>query len=88
MHPPIFSLQEDLHALAELLPTTQAEKQLGSYLQLIQTAGNREQLDKWLEQVSGYLQALDDLSLLNTEQAILLRELVTRAHMRSTLNVI
>jgi hypothetical protein len=84
MTPPLFSLQEDLHALAELLPTSEAEAQLGSYLQLIQTAGTRDQLNKWLEQVSGYLQALNDLALLDKEQAILLRELVTRAHMRST----
>jgi hypothetical protein len=86
MSHPIFSLQEDLSALAELLPSIDAEKQLGTYLQLIQTAPSREQLNKWLGQVTGYLQALDDLKLLSKEQAILLRELVTRAHMRSPLN--
>ena len=65
-----------------LLPTLNAEKQLGRYLQLIRTATSREQLSKWIDQVSGYMQALSDLELLNAEQAILLRELVTRENFR------
>lgn len=85
MNSPTFSLQEDLHALAELLDNGNAVTQLGGLLQRIQTAPSRDQLTKWLEQITGYLLALDDFGLLDREQAILLRELVTRAHMRSPL---
>lgn len=70
-------------ALSELLHNAKAVKQLGVFLERIQTAPTRDQLAKWLEQVTGYLQALDDFESLNDEQAILLRELVTRAHMRN-----
>lgn len=80
-----FSLQEDIQALAELLDNVHAAKQVGLYLQRIQTAPSKDQLTKWLEQVTGYTQALDDLGLLNSEQSILLRELVTRALMRNAL---
>jgi HPt (histidine-containing phosphotransfer) domain-containing protein len=86
MNSPTFSLQEDLHALAELLENVNAVTQLGSLLERIQTAPSRDHLTKWLEQVSGYLLALDDFALIDREQAILLRELVTRAHMRSPLS--
>jgi hypothetical protein len=82
----VFSLQEDLFVLSELQLTAAAEKQVGSYLQTIETAPSRAHLDKRLDQVSGYLQALDDFSLLNDQQFILLRELVTRASMRSLLS--
>jgi hypothetical protein len=85
MNSPTFSLQEDLQVLGELLHNATAATQLGSYLQRIQTAPSRDQLNKWLEQVVGYLQALNDFNLLDGEQTILLRELVTRAHMRSPL---
>jgi hypothetical protein len=82
----VFSLQEDLFVLSELQLTAAAEKQVGSYLQTIETAPSRAHLDKRLDQVSGYLQALDDFNLLNDQQLILLRELVTRASMRSLLS--
>jgi hypothetical protein len=86
MNMPFFSLQEDLFALSELQLTVAAEKQLSFYLQTIETAPSRAHLDKRLDQASGYLQALADFSLLNEQQSILLRELVTRASMRSLLS--
>lgn len=82
----LFSLQEDLFVLSELQLTAAAEKQVGCYLQTIETAPSRAHLDKRLDQISGYLQALDDFSLLNEQQSILLREIVTRASMRSLLS--
>lgn len=85
MNSPNFSLQEDLEALAELLGNQAATRQVGTYLQRIQTAPSRDQLTKWLEQVTGYIQALHDVGMLNDEQSILLRELVTRALIRSSL---
>ncbi len=85
MNSPIFSLQEDLEALAELLSNPDAARQVGTYLQRIQTAPSKDQLGKWLEQVTGYVQALHDVNMLNEEQSILLRELVTRALMRNAL---
>lgn len=82
----LFSLQEDLFVLGELQLTVASEKQVGFYLQAIETAPSRAHLDKKLDQVSGYLQALQDFSLLNEQQYILLRELITRASMRSLLS--
>lgn len=75
-----------LYALSPLMLTLNTEKQLGRYLQLIQTAASRGQLSKWTEQITGYIQALNDLELLNAAQAILLRELVTRANFCCALN--
>lgn len=81
----IFSLQEDIQALAELLDNPHAAQQVGTYLQRIQTAPSKDQLAKWLDQVTGYNQALHDVGILNEQQSILLRELVTRALMRNSL---
>ena len=86
MSPALFSLQEDLHALTEVLPTVSCEKQLGMYLQQIQTAPSREHLQILMERVKGYLQALDDLEAVNPEQSTLMREIVTRARLRCPLN--
>lgn len=80
-----YTFDEDLYALPVLLPTLNAQKQLARYLQLIQRSASHAELAQWLEQVNGYMQALNDLELLNNEQATLLCELVMRAHFRCVL---
>jgi len=79
-----FSLQEDLLALSELLANRKAATQVGTFLQRIETAPSRDQRTKWLEQVTGYVHALHDVEMLNAEQSILIRELITRAIMRNS----
>jgi hypothetical protein len=84
MSSPLFSLEEDLLALSEILPTTDAISRIRVYLQRIQTAPSREHLQKLMDRVAGYLEALDDTGSLSSEQAVLMRELVTRARLRCT----
>ena len=81
---PLFSLEEDLLALSEILPTTDAISRIRVYLQRIQTAPSREHVKKLMDRVAGYLEALDDTGSLSSEQAVLMRELVTRARLRCT----
>jgi hypothetical protein len=84
MKSPAFTLEEDLYALASLSPTNAVQVRLAQYLQSIQAAGSLAHKEKWVDHITAYMHALEDLELLNAEQWILLRELVTRACLRSS----
>ncbi|EPJ75745.1 hypothetical protein CFII64_28039 [Pseudomonas sp. CFII64] len=78
-----FSFEDDLSALSALSPTSVVKQRIAGYLQSIQACSSLAQRDKLMELIAGYMQALEDLELLTAEQQTLLRELVTRANMRS-----
>ncbi|HEX8542682.1 MAG TPA: hypothetical protein VF671_13355 [Pseudomonas sp.] len=80
----VFSFEDDLSALSALSPTSVVKQRIASYLQSIQASSTLAQRDKLMGLITGYMQALEDLELLTAEQQKLLRELVTRANMRSS----
>lgn len=80
-----FTLAEDLYALSALAPTISVEQRVAQYLQVIETSSSLAHREKWMDQIAGYMHALEDLDLLTAEQWVLLRELVTRASLRSNL---
>jgi hypothetical protein len=78
-----FTLEEDLYALSSLAPTAKVEQRIAKLLQLIETSSSLAQRDKPMGLITGYIHALEDLGALDEEQQTLLRELVTRASLRS-----
>ena len=78
-----FTLEEDLYALSSLAPSAKVEQRIAKLLQLIETSSSLAQRDKSMSVIAGYMQALEDLCSLDEEQQGLLRELVTRAILRS-----